>query len=510
MLFPNLNDNTVTKNQNITIPQEPINYVHSRNLNTICCQTRLYKNTHYAFANTFKNYTKDKIKFFAESIKITSTDFQNATNILELIKEWNARNPATDENNTINITLLYITKGFSFLKTFCKINNLPRPFPDIENILKTTNTECIIVPHPDQPKNYYIFVTQVSAELLDNILLLYPYFCNASTPDDFLDLPESVQNVLNDYLTKIIPFLTTAEKTPEEITAYLTEWYDKTNTITTDLQQQINKTLFLQNFCNKDQQLLLGTYQQNISDLENTIAEYYKQITNYQTQLTQLHRKTALMHCIDETAVKTFFNILELFPQIQIETLTPKEITIKISGTLTNYDVDIAETCLKNPDSVHNRTIINIASYCNISVPIIQNLIKDIFIRKKYVFIIEQNFRIELSNPNRLCSIAAIQAHIALNNPHILYFNCWDAARTNFYTNIETKNFEGAFAALVYATQQLTFEDIYVFRRFIEDKFYTYFKHKTLLDTTTNTQYSLDDLVNLYTTQSSEPETKIE
>lgn len=247
-------------------------------------------------------------------------------------------------------------------------------------------------------------------------------------------------------------------------------------------------------------EVFVGQDRETLQRHPERIKNLFDQIQALQTELSAAqHRLNTAELCSDAT-VQEMFNAIKLFKNITITRQTDKMLCLEIKSPLTFFDSNEAKVILNNSNSDASRIIREASSEQHLDKDIVKSIFHDIFTKRKYIVNTFAEFAMEIVGGINLITLNVINRNVShkenlIAQPHIMGYNCWSQAYTEFKKAFVNQNFETAFAQLVGATQNLTVADPTVFRHCVNKLI----NNKTLLtltDTETNELTSIEEIYN--------------
>ena len=519
-------------------------YPNSRNLRTALMPYQHYssKRTVQYFVTALENATNTKInQLHAESVKINNGLCQ-ANTLKQLLANHDIYTDianAVIQTKQIKLNIIYVTSGYTFLKNYLQENNYPR-YKGIENYIYTKTKDsvrnpaqyhCVITKYckPEEcianKDIYTIILTEVNQEIIDKIIYALPLFImpkeeldniipiilDETNEQEFIkDQDVPVQTKLKQLLkTYVEGMFTTLEHNPEE-NEIQTFYMENFKTFVEYSWQIINyknietiQEIFITNLQSAYQRSILGDLNNKIPDIDSRIERTLVTLNSLYAEKEKIQKRLALQNMLENDAIKNIFETLNYFKQIKIKNITNNALLLSITGPLLNYDVDTLTTFINNPHSYYNQIITDQTSRIfkikDHTFKNVLTLIKEILLDQKYTILIQQDFKLYItdeSNPDRLFDIEAIREsayYKQLPNPHIYRYNCYGKALDIISKAFHQQDFETAFGQLVYASLQLSVEDSTVFNSFLNLLFT--FPHKTIQDNSTKELYTFNELL---------------
>jgi hypothetical protein len=201
--------------------------------------------------------------------------------------------------------------------------------------------------------------------------------------------------------------------------------------------------------------------------------------------------------------IEEFWDALSIYKNITIEATSPTALILKVVSPLTFYDEESTKAILNNP---YCAALAYLKEKCEneyIDYNIAKAVIFDIFINKKYQIHTYTRFKLTISSTghNRVLNLDYYYTNSntsiignRIYQPHIMAYNCYDNAKTKFYTAIAEKKFDVAFGQLVGATQNINTGDSTVLKNFLTNLVCTYDEVPTIYDPSTKEFVSFRDL----------------
>lgn len=235
----------------------------------------------------------------------------------------------------------------------------------------------------------------------------------------------------------------------------------------------------------------------------NTLTSRYTEIQELEHKKQALERKLAVLDTMRTEEINEFWDALSIYKNIIIEVTSPTSLILKIVSPLTFYDEESTKAILNNP---YCAALAHLKEKCEdecIDYNIAKAVIFDIFINKKYQIHTYTRFKLEIASTgySRVLTIDRYyngSTTSIIDNkiyqPHIMAYNCYDNAKTKFYTAIAEKKFDVAFGQLVGATQNINTGDSTVLTSFLTSLVCTYDGVPTIYDPNTKEFVSFRDL----------------
>ena len=323
------------------------------------------------------------------------------------------------------------------------------------NIPKTNNEDHTTV----------ILTSNLTDAFMDRIFALYPQLVNAKLPE--LNQENASENDKNLYEVKKKYFdcykafwgdcYANREELSQDSKLKIKEFmisleqYIKEKPIDyTAFKTKVEKTLGTR---------LYNTYKNTETSIQNDITQYSASLQQLYARLKDIQYKL-MTYTPKDLSWDSFFDFINKSKNINIIDVNQNELLIQINTTLNYFDQNDYRILRKNP-----------SSYMHSADPFKDWLIVQLFEKCTYSLKVQAIFKIIAAEYNSSgVDIQYIKANTLLTefpNPHMYYFNCWSAARNEFYKAITNQNFELALSQLIAATAQLTLRDNAVTSRFI-------------------------------------------
>lgn len=250
----------------------------------------------------------------------------------------------------------------------------------------------------------------------------------------------------------------------------------------------------------------------------NTLAGRYADIQELEHKKQVLERKLAVLDIMRTEEVGDFWDALSIYKNITVETTSPTSLILKIVSPLTFYDEEATKAILNNP---YCDALAYLKSECEdagIDYNIVKAVVFDIFINKKYQIHTYTRFKLAIATTgyNRVLNLDyyytdSNKAIIGnrIYQPHIMAYNCYENARTKFYTAIAEKKFDVAFGQLVGATQNINTGDTTVLKNFLANLACVYEEVPTIYNPSTKEFVCFKELYNNKITEIEELTKKI-
>lgn len=202
------------------------------------------------------------------------------------------------------------------------------------------------------------------------------------------------------------------------------------------------------------------------------LKEYYQKIQELEHERCVLQRRLAELSEMSTEEIKEFWETIKLYKNITVESTSNTALILKIVSPLTFFDEEEAKVVLNNPNSSAISEVKDACRANDFDYNIAKAVLFDIFINKKYQIHTYTRLKVTINNsysPHVLNLARYYTGHptCVLNDriwqPHIMGYDCYDAAKTKFHKAISEKNFEVAFGQLVGATQNIRISDSTVF-----------------------------------------------
>jgi hypothetical protein len=260
--------------------------------------------------------------------------------------------------------------------------------------------------------------------------------------------------------------------------------------------------IFLRNLSDRYNYDYRAKDEQALSRCENDLENYYNNIRELEHKRHTLQRRLAVLKEMDTEEIQEFWDAITLYKNICVESTANTALMLRIISPLTFYDEEDAKTVLNNPNSSALITIRNICEETGTNYDITKAVLFDIFINKKYQIHTYTRFKLSIGSQGssdvlylqRDTSMGTRIMYDKLWQPHIMRFDCYSAARTNFHKEILNKQFDVAFGQLVGATQNLTVSDNTVFSHLLTQLINNHRSVPTLYDINKQQYISFDML----------------
>lgn len=235
----------------------------------------------------------------------------------------------------------------------------------------------------------------------------------------------------------------------------------------------------------------------------NTLTSRYADIQELEHKKQVLERKLAVLDTMNTEEIEEFWDALSIYKNITIEATSPTALILKIVSPLTFYDEESTKAILNNPYCAALTYLKSECEDADIDYNIAKAVIFDIFINKKYQIHTYTRFKLEIASigANRVLTINYYYTNSntsiignRIYQPHIMAYNCYDNAKTKFYTAIAEKKFDVAFGQLVGATQNINTGDTTVLKNFLANLVCTHDEVPTIYDPNTKAFVSFRDL----------------
>lgn len=499
--------------------------------------------THYFVTDLLYRVINDptKIPYFAgASGRITQTMYTHAQEVRQSLPAFlsnaNILMPhRSSSSGTKCIYLVYINSGFSILKNFINahpeierntvyenlINNYRKKNAvDPETVAQTIVVNNIWGHHNNNTDNITIFTNNLDDPLtmLTALLMIHAHYAEGLNTDRAIH--QQMANILaahpNDLaLTQILRY-------------YLTEFWElelsyhrgisatEETRLNTEQETVLNKAYetflasliqqapveFLNNLTDRYNYEYKRKDERRLNQIDDNLNQLYTSIRQYEQEKHILQRKLLSISPMSTTETAEFWDNIQLFKNIHVDSIANTALLITITSPLTFYDIEDAKIVLNNPASSALRTLKTACEEQGINYDTAKAILFDIFINQKYQIYTYSCFKISITSESDQYPIAldrALHDRLALKDnkiwqPHIMRYNCYNKARTEFFKAIDEKQFDRAFGQLVGATQNLTIGDSTVFSHLINVLFDDCAHAETIYDPANKTYVSIADL----------------
>lgn len=247
-------------------------------------------------------------------------------------------------------------------------------------------------------------------------------------------------------------------------------------------------------------EVFVGQDRETIQRHPERIKNLYDQIQALQTELSAAQHRLNTAELCSDAIVQEMFDAIKLFKNITITNQTDKMLCLEIRSPLTFFDSNEAKVILNNSNSDASRTIREVSVEQHLDKDIVKSIFHDIFTKRKYIINTFAEFAMEIVGGINLITLNVINRNIhhkdnLIAQPHIMGYNCWSQAYTEFKKAFVNQNFETAFAQLVGATQNLSVADPTVFRHCL-NRLITNKTLPTLTNVETNELTSIEEIYN--------------
>ena len=237
----------------------------------------------------------------------------------------------------------------------------------------------------------------------------------------------------------------------EELMRYIIEYY--CNNINDARQARIlaKLTSALSNTANKQKILI----EREIENLQKTVEQNINYNRNY---LNQIKTKQATLFAMEiqgsEDFITPFLQFIKNCKGLRIRDINQDYLYTTITTPVRYYHTSDVEAYFKR--DVENS--LNDKGW-------FANLIKDTFIEEKYKLIFTTNLDLPL-NPDVNSSFYVNQDTGYIANPHMLYYNCFTQAKSQYWEALRNQNLVLCVNTMIAACASLTFTDATVISRF--------------------------------------------
>ena len=482
-----------------------------------------------------------KVPYFAgASCRITQENYNTAQNnnqtIQQLLINAGIHTPYRGySRGTKCIYFVYVNSGFSILKNFINAHNEIERNTTYENLINNyrknnisneeqTSTTIVlnnIWPVTDNMQDNITILTNKLSDLKETLIALvmtHAHYARALCTNNTLH--QSVK----DAIEKNNPDITLQQK----LCYYLTEFWETELAEKHELSVPLRTTnhnhqknmleaayelilealasegpkVFLQNLTERYNYDYKRKEEDRLTQINNALKSYYQNIQDLEHEKHVLQRKLLTMTAMQPEEIAEFWDAIKLYKNIQINSITNTALLLTINSALTFYDEEDAKTILNNPNSAIIRELKELCNYNDLEYDIVKMILFDIFINKKHQIHTYSRFKISISSNGGSEPISITKENNPsgailngkLYQPHIMQYNCYEAARTQFYKGIHNKQFTAAFGQLVGATQNLTISDTTVFSHLLHALFERFEEAPTIFNTETQTYHSAREL----------------
>lgn len=137
-----------------------------------------------------------------------------------------------------------------------------------------------------------------------------------------------------------------------------------------------------------------------------------------------------------------------------------------------------------------------------------QQLIKDLFINKKYILQIESDIMLDLSNKSfryvPISNLVQISTMQGIPNPHHLYYNCWGDNQPTIHRALQEGDYLQAILTAFAAMAGLNLSDTAVLEKFVRDELVSYNNIPCLTNNETGETITIADYERSYNNASHE------
>lgn len=223
------------------------------------------------------------------------------------------------------------------------------------------------------------------------------------------------------------------------------------------------------------------TFESNINQYQREIDQYYDYIRDLTTKLNNVKAQYLLQVTTNED--QKIKDLQEYFKsckdKISYINAMNNAITVIYKTPLIYFE----ENLLKPYFESHRDNVIKNAPDW------VQQMIKDIFLEKKYMLLIESGVvmnladrRFQYARPESFIDVANLKG---IPNPHHRYYNCWGDNQSTIFKALQDNDYLTAFLTAFAAMAGLSLSDTAVIDKFIRDEIYTYDSVKCLKNTET-------------------------
>lgn len=374
----------------------------------------------------------------------------------------NSQNPTVP----ITIHIVHLARGKTLfdetIKTEPPTGNRNKMF---ENILIQNQYHYIRVytDHTTAPQNYttnttpiLIITDTVNYQLIDNITNLLPHFLGfVPTYTNILNKESNTltdkQNLLKCIMTLFEYFFNynpTTDTTVQTHNTYITELLQN---ITQYVKQDYTTNLatFAKNFSTIRAQKLLQDAQQVQNRAKSDIATYTDALNK---AYDKLYRAIALeTQALNQNPddITVLMTMLQNNKHIEILSANQTSIQLKITAPLKYYRTEDFEVLLNNTNSVFYKHL----------TPDSQTLLKAAIKDNKFQILMQAIIEINTTSstvyPLTFTARPNTDYIDCVPNPHLTYYNCWSAARSQLNDAITKANYEFIVPQLIAAVQSV-------------------------------------------------------
>ena len=377
-------------------------------------------------------------------------------------------NYTTQQNITVPITvhIVHVARGKTIFDEAIKnkppTGNRNKTF---ESILIQNQYHYIRVytDHTAAPQNYttnttpvLIITDTVNYQLIDAITNLLPHFLGLipayiTIQDKPSDTLTDKQNLLKciialfNYFFKYSPTTDTGVQTHN---AYITELLSEIARYAKQ-DHTTNLTAFTKNFSTIRSQKLLRDAQQ-MQDRARTDINTYTEALNkaYEKLYTAVALETQALNQNPDD-ITAFITMLQNNKHIEIINANQTNIQIRITAPLKYYRTEDFEFLLNNTNSVFYRHLTSDSQALLIAA------IKDNKFQILMQAVIEISTTSSTTNPLSFTARCITEYMDCVPNPHLTYYNCWSAARSQLNDAITKANYDFIVPQLIAAVQSV-------------------------------------------------------
>lgn len=401
------------------------------------------------------------ISIKADYITVNSTEAETLT--LQTLKQM-VQPFGTPSNTEINIYIHYCPKGKTYIKDCLDASENLQRLKAIENIYIANPYHFIRVYRHFEGtnvKDITIFTSDIYEGLPALIYVMLPNLLDitpnpnpiaADAPAEFVKEYELYNTRVKLIRTLFAELYNCKEFNSTEsirafqvflhdITNKIAETYDFTDSSLKSFAEQLANTV--NSNALKHYTIELNSINNNITDLEQRLANLYVQQTDYQRRI--IANKT-----LTPEDTTPFFETIKNTKAIEVLSGSQKTLQLRVTAPLQYFSEDF-ECYENNPKSDYN--------YLYADKPTLKTILHKIFKTKEYRLIVQAIITLEINaNYNAQPLYARAQQYelkefTQFPNPHLWHHNCWSQAKNELNKHICAGNFDLAVMQIVAAVQ---------------------------------------------------------
>jgi Icc-related predicted phosphoesterase len=295
------------------------------------------------------------------------------------------------------------------------------------------------------------------------------------------------------------------ENTEKLAEAWMTGDGTKVSTVIIEHYKEYREELIRKRFDESIQSILTNlttakrhNYDYRIRNLEREINDHYKRIRELLDTLNKIKGEFLLSITINEDdKAKQLINFLNVCKnKISFIKADGNELWLVYKTPLVYFDGNLLENYFAS----------TLRNSVNASPDWEQQLLKDIFIDKKYTLLIESGIAINLNDStfrNLRPSSVGVYAK-GIPNPHHMYYDCWGDYTPEITRALQDSNYVTAITTAFAAMGGINLADTAVVNKFVEDEIHSYRDMQCLKDNETSEYMTIEEYKRRYENAPSE------